>query len=369
MKLLFVVNHADFFLSHRLPIALEAQRRGWEVHVATMATPAAQELSNYDLTWHSLPLQPRSMNPFVELRLLVHLLQCYRTLAPDLVHHVTVKPVLYGSIAARLAGVPAVVNALSGLGYLFMAEGLTSRLVRGAIKPLFACALNHSNSILILQNPDDARQFEGLVEKRRIALIRGSGVDVDVFTPVPESEGPPVVVLPSRMLWDKGVAEFVEAARTLKQDGSAARFVLVGDTDSNNPTAVPLSALRRWDREGPVEWWGFQKDMPAVFEKAHVVCLPSYREGLPKVLVEAAACARPIVTTDVPGCREVVQHDVNGLLVPMKNSSALAHALQTLIEDSSRREQFGSRGRQMVERGLSLDKVVSDTLRVYERLS
>jgi len=369
-RLLFVVNHADFFLSHRLPIALAARERGYDVHVATMPTPAAGRLADYGLPWHELPLEVRSLNPLRDLVLLRHLCRLYKQLRPDVVHHVTIKPVLYGGLAARLTSVPAVVNALSGLGYVFLVGGLKGRMLRAGIQRVMRYALGHHNAVLILQNPDDASDFvtRRIVEKGRIVLIKGSGVDLNEFTPSPEPGEPLLVVLPSRMLWDKGVGEFVEAARTLRKNGVVVRMALVGDIDVNNPASLTRAELEAWQREGDVEWWGHRTDMPEVFRKAHVVCLPSYREGLPRVLIEAAAAGRPIVTTDVPGCREIVRDGHNGLLVPARDGGSLAGALERLLGDRALRQRMGVAGRHMAEAEFSIEMVIDRTLTLYDEL-
>lgn len=369
-RLLFVVNHADFFLSHRLPIALAAKERGYDVHVATMPTPAAGRLAELGLPWHELPLEVRSLNPLRDLVLLRHLRRLYERLQPDVVHHVTIKPVLYGGLAARIARVPAVVNALSGLGYVFLAGGLKGRALRAGIQRVLRYALGHRNGVLILQNPDDASDFvsRGIVEEKRIVLIKGSGVDLAEFTPSPEPAELPLVVLPSRMLWDKGVGEFVEAARLLRRNGTDARMALVGDVDTNNPASLTREELDRWQSEGIVEWWGHRTDMPEVFRRAHIVCLPSYREGLPRVLIEAAAAGRPIVTTDVPGCREIVRDGRNGLLVPARDADTLASALARLSGDGALRREMGAAGRQMAEAEFAIEQVIERTLGLYDQL-
>lgn len=367
-RFLFVVNHSDFFLSHRLPIALMMQQKGYEVHVATMPTSAAGELREYGITWHSLPLEVRSMDPVKDLRLLFALVRLYRELQPSIIHHVTIKPVLYGSIAARLTRMPAVVNALSGLGYLFIADDIKAKVVRPVVRNLLKYAFAHPNSKLILQNSDDVEDFvdRGILNRNKVALIRGSGVDTDKFSPSQSQSEKSTVILPSRLLWDKGVGEFVEAASLL--EGKGVRFVLVGAPDPNNPNSISEDRLQTWENRENIEWWGFREDMPNVLGQACVVCLPSYREGLPKVLLEAASCGRPIVTTDVPGCREIVQHGKNGLLVPPKDPKALAQAICQLIQDPELRERMGDQGRKLVLENFSLEKVKQQTSKVYQVL-
>jgi glycosyltransferase involved in cell wall biosynthesis len=294
----------------------------------------------------------------------------YRCLRPDLVHHVTLKPVLYGGMAARLTRVPAVVNALTGLGYAFITPGWKAALLRGVLKIVLRLALGHRNGSTIFQNQNDQALLvkSGVASKSATVLIKGSGVDMIVYAPCPEPSGTPVVLLASRMLWDKGVGEFVEAARRLRAEGVEARFVLVGAPDAGNPTAVPLKIIKNWEAEGVVEWWGHRDDMPEVFAQANLVCLPSYREGLPKALIEAAACGRAIVATDVPGCREIVRHGINGLLVSARDSSSLAHALQILIENPASRRSMGMEGRILAMAEYSVEQVIEQTFKLYAAL-
>lgn len=369
-KILFVVNDAPFFLSHRLPLATAALEAGYEVHVATPDSPVAASIKKHGLRFHSIPLHRSSTRLWYELRSFQSLIVLYRRLQPDLVHHVTIKPVLYGGLAARLAKVPAVVHALPGLGHVFVERGLAAALLRSAVKRVYRVAFGHPRLKVIFQNPDDQLLLERahLVKVSDSLLIRGAGVDMNVFTPRPEQEGMPVVILAARMLWSKGVGEFVDAARQLLEQKIAARFVLVGESDPGNPSAVPVWQLEQWHDSGVVEWWGACDNMPQVFAESHVVCLPSYREGLPKVLIEAAACGRPIITTDVPGCREVVRHEENGLLVPVRDPIALAAAMRRLILSPALRQFLGERGRQIAVAEFGLEKVIDATLTVYREL-
>ncbi len=369
-KLLFTVNDAGFFLSHRLPIAQAAAAAGYDVQVATAPGRAAGDIVARGFAHHPVPISRRGLNPLAEAGALWALYRLYRRLRPDLIHNVTVKPVLYGGIAARLARCPAVVSAISGLGFVFIRRGWAAAPLRALIETGYRWALKRAGSKVIFQNPDDRGAFlsRNLTMAEDCVLIRGAGVDVAVFAPLPEPDGLPIVVLPARMLMDKGVGEFAEAARALRSQGVAARFVLVGDSDEGNPTAIPAARLRAWESEGILEWWGFRGDMAAVLAQAHIVCLPSYREGLPKSLIEAAACARPIVTSDVPGCREIARGGENAILVPPRNAGALATALRQLIEDAALRRRLGTRGREIAVAEFALERVVSETLEVYDRL-
>lgn len=364
-KLLYVVTEDWYFCSHRLPLAIAAKDAGFDVAVATRVCDHGKLIEDAGLKLIPFEISRRGMNPLRELPTIVRLAAFYHREKPDLVHHVAMKPVLYGSIAAHLVGVRHVVNAVAGLGWLYTSRRLTTRMVRFVMQQVLARALRASE--IIVQNPDDRNQLRA-VGLDRLHLIHGAGVDTRVFAPVQRPLGQPCVVLASRMLWNKGVGEFVAAARALKMDGISARFVLVGGHDPGNPAAIPEEQLRAWRAEGVVEWWGHRSDMAEVLAQAHIACLPSYREGLPKSLVEAAACGLPIVTTDAPGCREVVEDGVNGFLVPVKDSSALAEALRKLIADAGLRQRMGTASRAKVLAEFSQEKVIDQTLALYHEL-
>jgi glycosyltransferase involved in cell wall biosynthesis len=369
-KILFLVTEDWYFCSHRLPIACAAREAGFEVVIATHVQEHARQIIDEGLRLIPIRLRRRSRTPFHELLAVSELIRLYRRERPDLVHHVAMKPVLYGSLAARLTKTPGVVNAFAGMGYLFISSHWRARGIRAVIKPLLNWILAIPNSRIIIQNPDDIETLRrtGLDLDGRIAFIQGSGVDTGRFSPSPEPQGIPSIVMASRMLWDKGVGEFVEAARLLKKEGIQASFFLVGKTDSDNPSSIPSARIEAWEKEGIIQWQGHQEDMALVFSRAHVACLPSYREGLPKVLLEAAACGRPIVATDVPGCREIVRDGQNGLLVPARNPLALKEALRDLIEQPRRRQEMGLNGRAIVLKEFSVEKVVAETLKVYRTL-
>lgn len=370
-KILFLVTEDWYFCSHRLPLARAARDAGFEVVVATRVQKHKEQIIQEGFKLIPIRLRRRNKNPLKELLSLMELITIYRLERPDIVHHVAIKPVLYGSLAARIVRVPAIVNALAGMGYLFISNNWKTKLFLPVIMHAFRWLFNRYNSKLILQNPDDEKLFINakVLQPAQIMLIRGSGVNIHEYFPAPESSTIPMVVLASRMLWDKGVGEFVMAAQLLKEQGIQARFVLVGDGDPDNPASIPTKQLEMWRQNGEVEWWGHRDDMPQIFAQAHIVCLPSsYREGVPKVLIEASACGRPIVTTDVPGCREVVRQEENGILVPVRNSKALAEALKRLIKDASLRKRMGARGREIAIKEFSVEKVVHETLSVYKEL-
>lgn len=368
--ILFVVNEARWFVTHRLPIGRAAAAAGYDVHVATPPGPFTQKVIEAGFTWHEVPLVRGSINPIAEAKLLWSFVRLYRRVKPDLVHHVSAKPLLYGTIAARLTRVPAIVNAVTGLGHLFLARDLRHAVIRRIVGTLYRFVLRHEKLRIIFQNCDDRDLFTGKrwVRKRDAVLI-ASGVDTETFAPREGShDGSPVVILPARLLYTKGVAEFVAAAGRLKREGIDARFVLVGGNDPQNPASIPEEQLEEWRRSGVVELWGERHDMPNVYAEADLVCLPSYREGMPKVLIEAASSGLAIVTTNAPGCRDVVTEGENGLLVTVGDAESTTAALRTLLTDRPLREAMGRRGRERVLREFSAARVASDTLAVYEEL-
>jgi len=370
-KLLFFITEDWYFVSHRLPLALAAIKAGYDVVLVTNVSEHAEGIQKAGIKLIGLDLDRGSINPFKDLLVLVRLIAIYRREKPNLVHHVAIKPIIYGSIAARLAGGVHIVNALTGMGYVFTSDHLKTRLLRPFINFAFKGLLNGKRSRLIMQNEEDRSQLvnAGIVDIAKTKLIRGAGVDTkEFFFSTGPASIPPQIILPARMLKDKGIREFVEAARILKDRGVHSRFILVGDTDPHNPAAISAHQLALWKDEGCVELWSWRYDMPEVLAKAHIVCLPSYREGLPKALLEAASSGRPIVTTDTIGCREIVRHDYNGLLVPVRSTVELADALQCLIEDPELRRKMGSRGREIAVNEFAIEKIVAETMALYEEL-
>lgn len=370
-RLLFVVTEDWYFASHRLPLARAARDAGYEVAVAARVDRHGDLIRREGIELIELRrLRRSSLNPLRELAAVFELLIVVRRWRPHLMHLVALKPVLYGAVASRLAGRIARVNALAGLGFVFLADRPLARALRPLVTRALRWTLGGARAATIVQNPDDRELLvgQGLVDPSHVRLIRGSGVDLTRFVPCTPTQEPPIVLLMSRMLWDKGVAEFVAAARALKARGSAARFVLAGDPDTENPAAIALAQLAQWQAEGVVEWWGHRDDAPTVLAQAHLVVLPSYREGLPKVLLEAAACGRPMVATDVPGCREVVEDGVTGVLVPPREAAPLAEAIAALLVDPVRCERMGHAARALAEREFGLPAVIDSTLAVYREL-
>lgn len=369
-KILFFITEDWYFWSHRLPIARAARDAGFEVLIAARVDQHKERIEKEGFRLIPIGLKRKSKNIIKEFYSILEIIRIYRKEKPDIVHHVAVKPVLYGSWAARIAGVRSVVNALAGLGFIFVAQGWKAKVLRRLVVFAYRSAFSAKNTLGIFQNPEDLKLFidAGIVKREKVALIRGSGVDVSHFIYLSEPAGIPTIVLASRMLWDKGVGEFVEAARILKNYGIECRMILVGNPDPENPASILEETLRGWHAEGIVEWWGHREDMPEVFTQSNIAVLPSYREGLPKVLLEAASCGRAVVATDVPGCREIVRHNENGLLIPPHDSKSLTEALKILIKDTELRAKMGARGREIVEAEFSEEIVVKQTLELYERL-
>lgn len=369
-RILYVVNTANFFVSHRMPIARAAQAQGCDVHVAVPDGPGIRSIWDAGMKVHPIVLTRSGSKIAQELPAALSLMDLYKSLRPDLVHHVTIKPILYGTLAARIARVPAVVNAFSGLGHIFTATGAKASLWRTLVTIAYRLILRHPRHRAIFQNRDDCELLagSGCVRSRDAQIIKGSGVDLKTFVHRPEPNGSPVVVLPARLLHHKGVHEFVDAARRLKAKGVPVRMALVGDLDPGNPSTIAEPELRNWIETGTVEWWGYRHDMPRVMSECHIVCLPSYREGVPKALLEAAASGRPIVTTDTPGCRDVVRHGENGLLVPVGDAAALAEAIIRLVLDPDLRRDMGMRGRKRAEAEFSIEGVIAKHLSIYDEL-
>lgn len=367
-RLLFIVNVDWFFLSHRLPLAIAAIKAGYEVHLAAAITVHRQEIEGFGITVHPLNIDRSSASPVEAAKLLRDLFSLMRQVSPSVVHLVTIKPVLLGGLAARLTRVPRVVAAISGLGYVFTASGGVARLRRLLVSSLYRLALSRKNVRVIFQNGDDQAllQHHTGISDSQVVRIRGSGVDLSAWTVQSLPDGSPVVMMASRLLKDKGVLEFVEAARLLHGHQSA-RFVLVGDVDVGNPTSLCVEELDVWVKQGVIEWWGQRSDMNAVLSMAHIVVLPSYREGLPKGLIEAAASGRAVITTDVPGCRDAIEPGISGLLVQVRDSQALAQGIRTLLDDPDRTKAMGAAGRHLAEQSFDVREVIAQHLELYER--
>lgn len=374
MKAVLFANTDWYIYNFRRALALALQRQGYEVLLISPPGPYGDKLRALGLRWESVPMARRSLNPLRETALLWHLVRLLRREQPVLMHGFTIKCAVYGSLAARLAGVPARVNAVAGMGYVFTSPQLKARLLRPVVRGLLRLALGGSGARLILQNADDVALFRraGLVDPEHIRLIRGSGVNCAQFAAGmrarPPGDGRMRVLLASRLLWDKGLAEFVAALRQLRLQGRTVHALLAGMPDPGNPATVPEATIREWVAEGLVSWLGHVDDMAGLLGSVDVVVLPSHREGLPRTLVEAAACGLPLITTDVPGCREVVSDGVDGLLVPKGDSKALAQAIRRLQENPELARRMGAAARLKARSQFDEHIVIQRTLEVYAEL-
>lgn len=373
-RLLFVVNVDWFFFSHRLPIALAAKERGYEIHLATEFIDHAEALSGLGFHLHPLRSMRGPVGMVRSLTTILAIVKLFVRIKPDIVHLVTVRPVVLGGVAARIARVPSVLSAVSGLGYVFLDTGTRATLRRAVVSGLYSIAFRHRNIRAVFQNRNDRDDIVALagLSDLQADIIRGSGVDLEVFVPSTPPPGVPVVMLAARLLRDKGVFDFVAAARLLQRTeyapASGVRCVLVGDIDPGNPASLSSDDLSQIVAEAAVEVWGPRTEMQNILPLASVIVLPSYREGLPRVLIEAAACGRAVVTTDVPGCRDAVDPDVTGLLVPPRDPESLARAVRALLDDPFRRAAMGRAGRALAERSFDIREIVDQHLSIYSEL-
>lgn len=373
MKIILFANTDWYLYNFRRSLALLLVELGHDVILISPDTGYGKRLVELGLDWRRLSMERRSLNPIRELFLVHGLVKLMRQEQPDLVHGFTVKSAIYGSLAARVSGVPFRVSAVAGLGYVFSSSHFVARVLRPIVRLLFRISLGGRGSRLILQNPDDVKKFRKLrmIAPESIRLIYGSGVDLARFSPRQElrPSGPVRVLLPARLLWDKGVAEFVEAANVLKKRGVEAEFLLAGQPDHGNPGAVPESILKGWVRDGLVSWLGHVEEMPELLRSVDIVALPtSYGEGVPRSLIEAGASGCALIATDVPGCREIVRNGVNGLIVPPGNGLALAEAIESLIKNPELRSQFGAASLEIVMNTFDEKIVLERTLGVYREL-
>lgn len=367
--LIYVVTEDWYFCSHRLALASAAARSGLRVIVVTRVVRHGDRITAAGLELIPLSFARRSVNPFNAFVEILTLARIYRRHQPDIVHHVALKPVLLGTAAAWLARVPRVVNAIAGLGYVFVSDSRKARLLRPLLRTLLALCLRFRRSHALVQNDTDVQAVKALgIPSRRISRVRGSGVDMARFAPSPEPPGPVVATMVSRMLKDKGVVELVEAARELRQRGCSLRVRLVGPPDPENPSSILRETLQGWHAEGAIEWLDGSEDVAAIWAASHVAVLPSYREGLPLSLLEAASCGRPMISTDVPGCRDVVSHERTGLLVPVRDVAALAAAIERLAGSRALRKKLGEAAREHVRLHFDQSIVVMQQLDLYQRL-
>ncbi len=366
-KILFIVNVDWFFVSHRLPIALEAIKQGYEVHIACGITDKRTLLESHGIIIHPLALSRSGVGLLNEFKTLKQLFIVIKTIRPDITHCVTIKPVLYGNIMARILRVPIRVSSISGLGYVFIASGIKAKLFRVFISTLYKLALNGAKTVIFQNSADrDVLKQLGAVKPNQEVFIRGSGVNLDLYPVIPEPKGKTVAMLVARLLIDKGVNEFAAAAKVLKQNNKDIRMVLVGDIDLANPKSITSAQLNDWVDQNIVEHWGYSNDVAETMAKANMIILPSYREGLPKSLIEAAACGRAVITTDVPGCRDAIEVNKTGLLVPVKSVEPLVDAILKLASDDELRGKLAFQSRETAEQAFDINDVIKKHLEIYE---
>lgn len=366
--LLYLVTEDWYFLSHRLPMASAAKRAGYDVHVATHLNGAGGDIEKHGFTLHALAWRRGSMNPLDLVSIIRQVRALYARLNPDLVHHVALQPAIIGSLAALGRRVKRL-NALAGLGFGFTSRSVKAALIRPVLTALLHRLLRNPDASVLVQNPDDAAALDAIgVPKEHVFLIPGSGVDTNRLQPLPEPGGPVTLAFVGRLLDDKGIRTLIAAHDLLAAQGVTLRLLVAGDADPANPASIPASEMELWKKKPGVEMLGHVADIGAVWKHAHVAVLPSRREGLPKSLLEAAACGRPIVATDVPGCREIARAGVNALLVPPDDVPALAAAIRQLAGDAALRRRFGEAGRRMVEAEFSSETIGEQTVALYDRL-
>lgn len=369
-RIVFVVNIDWFFLSHRLPLAIEAINKGYDVYLLTADSGKRTEIEGYGINFINVPFERSGKNLLHEWKCVRSLSGHYKLLKPDIIHHVTLKAALLGSFAAKRSGYTNVVNAISGLGYNFTdgRNGPLQKFIRFMMKKVF----KSDNFYFILQNPDDIRMMKELefVPENHYKLIKGSGVDLREFPfTLPVEKEKIQVLFPARILYDKGVMELIDAAIFLeKKLKGKVLFILAGECDKNNKAVVLVEELQKYLIPGYIEWIGFRKNMISQYQQSDIVVLPSYREGLPKSLIEACAIGRPIITTDVPGCRECVTDGYNGRLIPLKTVDPLVNAIEELCENKSLREQMGKNSRVLAEQEFSIESVIEKTFAIYEEI-
>jgi glycosyltransferase involved in cell wall biosynthesis len=367
-KLFFIVNVDWFFLSHRKEIALNALNEGYEVHLATQFTNKLNEIQKLGIIVHPISLNRSNINLFDSIALFFNLFLLLFTCKPNIVHLITIKPIIFGGIVAKFLRIPLLIVSITGLGYIFTSKSFNSSISQYVIGKLYGFAISHKRIKIIFQNLDDVILLKKyiLIEEDKIFLIQGSGVDLNKFKYTPINKKFPKIILPARMIKDKGILEFISAARIIKKKNCNIVFQLVGGIDEYNPSRLTKNEIECWVKEGIIEWLGHCNDMSKVFSDSYLVVLPSYREGFPKVLMEAAACGRAIVTTDVPGCRDTIVNGKTGILVPIYDSEILANSIYSLIEDFDLCKSMGEEGRKYAIKNFNVIDIVVSHLNIYK---
>ncbi len=371
MKIIFFANTDWYLYNFRLGLARYLREQGAEIIMMSPPGDYGPQLEKQGFRWIALPMERRSLNPFREIQLLRCISLIYKEEQPDIVHNFTIKSVVYGALAGQAAGIKKRIHAVTGLGHVFISQSFRARILRPLVKGLLKLALRGKESRLILQNTDDRDLFlqNNLVSSERISIIRGSGVDTQRFVPAKKEHKRKFrVLLAARLLWEKGIREYAEAAQLLAHRAAEVEFVLAGATDPGNPSAVSEQKIKEWQETGLFTVLGHVENMQELMTEVDLMVLPSWREGTPRGLLEAAAMALPIITTDAPGCREIVEHEQNGFLVPIGDASALAEKIEYLLDNPETCLDFGKTGRDKVEIKFAQEIVFRQTWEVYRSL-
>jgi len=370
-KVLFLITEDYYYWMHRRNLALYLKSQGWEVHLATRKGELQKEIQKEGIYLHPVDIDRKSFNPFLRLKNIFQIASIYKKVNPDIIHHVSIQSIVLGTYATIISGHRKILNAYTGLGYIFVGEKFSKKILRWMIVQILKLAYKLKKPFSSFENPDDQKtliDYKILKEEESIVLP-GSGVNVNQFFYSPEVEGKLKVLLPARLIYDKGIAEFVEAARILKNKYPQVEFLLAGKLDQSNPTCIPESLLQTWQKENILTWLGEVKDMPSLYHSVHIVVLPSYyREGMPMSLAEACACGRACVTTNTNGCREIIKDGENGFLVPVKDSQNLALAIEKLIINSDLRKEMGRKAREIVVCEFSQEIVFTKVEKIYQKL-
>jgi glycosyltransferase involved in cell wall biosynthesis len=370
-KILFIVNVDWFFVSHRLPIAIKAKEQGYQVHIAARLTNKLSLLEDCGFIIHPLNLHRSRTGVKIVISEFLEILSLIRNINPNIVHLITIKAVLLGGISARVAKIPAVVSAIPGLGFIFIRTGVMALFYRLIVSFFYRLSLNHKNQMVIFQNSSDQTKLNKIakIPLQESIIINGSGVDLSVYNFKPIPRGIPVVLFSSRFLIDKGFKEFIEAAKIVNLHEKKARFIMVGDIDLSNPSSISRHEIDQYKRSGDVEFLGYlDGGLQEIYSLATMVVLPSYKEGFPKVLIEAAACGRAIVTTDVSGCRDAIDEGKTGLLVTARDSGMLASAIEELLNNTELCRNMGKAGRVRAEHLFDINLIVSSHMEIYKNL-
>lgn len=367
-KILYVINVDWFYISHFLPVGLAGIKRGYEVHIACGITDKKEYLENLGFIVHPLSMSRSGIGVKTEIKTIIEMYKIIKTINPQVLEFFTIKPVLYGGIVSRFLKIPKKVFYITGLGYVFIAKGLKGFILRNIVKTLYKLSISGKNSSIITENIYDKELINSLnaVNDNQIKIIRGAGVDLSKYYYTEENNENIKVSMACRLLKDKGVLEYIEASKILKKKYLNVKFELYGDIDIYNPTSLTIEDVENIKKDGFVNLYGFSSDIAKVFCDSNIVVLPSYREGLPKVLIEAAACGRAVVTTDVPGCRDAIEPNVTGLLCEVKDTESLASMIEKLILDKDLRNSMGKEGRKLAQNEFDIKKVIEKHFEIYE---